>query len=133
MRPPVVRSSKDGQRYSVVFSFEARGIKIPAGFEFDGATVPRLLWSIVSPGRPWVLRASCLHDFMYQHALKTKKIADQIFKQTLIEDGAPPWVARVMYYAVCAGGKGKYECSGGFDNDSPVDRLRARRGEKSRR
>lgn len=37
------------------------GVTIPAGFEFDGASSPRIFWRIVPPFRN--LEASCKHDW----------------------------------------------------------------------
>ncbi len=44
-------------------------ISIPAGFRYDGASVPRLLWTITSIRRDGLIRAAALvHDWIYIHA-----------------------------------------------------------------
>jgi len=39
---------------------------IPAGFIFDGASIPRLFWSILSP-TGYLFLAGLIHDFIYKH------------------------------------------------------------------
>lgn len=41
-------------------------INIPAGFEFDGASVPSIFWSILSP-TGLLLIPGLIHDFAYKH------------------------------------------------------------------
>jgi len=84
---------------------------VPAGFTFDGASVPRLFWRIVTPGDPRVIRAAMLHDFAYRNLrwVQTRKLADQNFRRMLIGDGVSPAVAHAMYWAVRLGGGGAWE------------------------
>ena len=107
-RYPVIRPTQDGARYELVESFDFYGHQVLQGFIFDGASVPRILWRVVPPGRPWLLRASCGHDWMYENALETKQIADSLFHRALLEDGAKTWLAKAMHIAVCLGGNGNY-------------------------
>lgn len=39
---------------------------IPAGFVFDGASIPRLFWNILSP-TGYLFMAGLVHDFVYKH------------------------------------------------------------------
>ena len=105
---PVIAPSPDRKKYILVREMDFFGTTIPAGFIFDGASVPRFFWRFVPPGRPWLLRAACGHDFLYERALYNKAYADKRFYKTLIEDGAPKWLAKMMYQAVKFGGKGNY-------------------------
>jgi hypothetical protein len=41
-------------------------IVVPQGFLTDGASIPRLLWWLISPFGP-LLEGAILHDFAYQH------------------------------------------------------------------
>lgn len=41
-------------------------ITVPKGFITDGASIPRLLWPLLSPFGP-LLEGAILHDFAYQH------------------------------------------------------------------
>lgn len=40
-------------------------IVVPQWFEFDGASVPRLLRSLIPPTEPSTILAVCLHDWLY--------------------------------------------------------------------
>jgi hypothetical protein len=55
---------------------------IPAGFEFDGPTIPRLLWWIpgLSPADIDAALASCLHDWCCDHPdLVPRAYGDALF------------------------------------------------------
>lgn len=73
---------------------------IPAGFRFDGASIPRWAWSILGlhPWHPRVRRAALYHDFMYSKGYK--KTADKGFKSLLKEDGCNQFQYMACYIAV---------------------------------
>jgi len=86
-------------------------VVVPSHFRTDGASIPRPVWSLI--GAPWNVRygrAAIVHDYLYRQGgrLKeqslTRKQADSLFFDTLIEDGVPKWRAWVMWSAVRAGG-----------------------------
>lgn len=53
-------------------------ITVPAGYQTDLATVPRLLWSVLSPSE--VAEAAVIHDYLYDNThIMSKKEADKIF------------------------------------------------------
>lgn len=108
-RPPIVCPNEAGTRYQVVESFDFYGHTVPAGFEFDAASVPRVFWRLVPPCMPWLLRASCGHDYLYANGLGTKKAADAHFFNALLEDGVGNVMAYAMYLAVKGGGKGNFK------------------------
>lgn len=81
-----------------------RSFKIPAGFEFDFASVPRMLWPIVPPIDPKYAAASLLHDMAYAAMLWPRKYCDQLFLAAMKESGAPKWKRSLMYIAVRIGG-----------------------------
>lgn len=54
-------------------------IIIPKGFITDGASIPRVFWSIISPTGPLFL-ASILHDFAYQHGYLLTLDIDRMFE-----------------------------------------------------
>lgn len=41
------------------------GITVPAGFVFDFASIPRGVWSYMSPDEPGIRIASLVHDWLY--------------------------------------------------------------------
>jgi len=94
------------------FKFIANGLTfiIPAGFVFDGASIPKIFWTITtSPFNPKVMRAACIHDFLYRTHAIPRKQADKLFMQILIEDGMAEESAEVLYSAVRVGGHTAYK------------------------
>lgn len=103
-------------------------MKIPAGFEYDGASVPRICWPLISP---WSLRAGALvHDWIYRHGGDipnwshqrqtvenetvvwknvteswTRHDADRIMCRIARERDVPMWQRRTAFWAVrlCGG------------------------------
>jgi hypothetical protein len=49
-----------------VLSFEGRRLIIPAGFVFDGASIPRVFWSVLSP-TGLLLIPGIFHDYGYRY------------------------------------------------------------------
>ena len=112
-------SPKDGMSYAIVvdtdYIVDGRKVTIPRGFEFDGASIPPLLWPVIgSPFDPRFVRAALIHDWLYSSHLIDRKTADKAFKAVLLEDGVSDWRASAMYSAVRAGGLYAWD-------DSPED------------
>jgi len=71
--------------------WRGRILTVPEGFESDGASVPRILWSTVSPRvDPVTLRGAVAHDFLYRRhpAGWTRCEADALFREIIQADGA---------------------------------------------
>ena len=108
-----------GIRFFQVRASKYLSIRIPKGFESDGASVPRFFWRFVFPSSDThALYAAFVHDFVYRkHPLNwTKELADRVFFELLVEDGIAPWRARLAYIGVCLFGKKAWN-AGGQDND----------------
>ena len=74
---------------------------IPAGFESDGASVPRFFWRFMSPKfDSLTLEASVMHDFGYERHIGTRAQVDAKYYSDLVAYGYPRWKAKVTYYAV---------------------------------
>ncbi|MBQ6351764.1 MAG: DUF1353 domain-containing protein [Lentisphaeria bacterium] len=89
------------------FKFRGKTVGVPRGFEFDGASVPRLFRPAVgSPLDPEMARAGCTHDFIYRTQPEgwTRAEADLMFLCFLLEDGLPVRKALKAYLAVRAFG-----------------------------
>lgn len=82
-------------------------IEVPAGFITDLATVPRIFWIMLPPDGKYA-KASIIHDYLYDNALRTKKEADRIFLDGMTVLGVPRWKRMIMYYAVRLFGQGMY-------------------------
>lgn len=86
-------------------------IDVPAGFVFDGASIPRFAWSKlgVTPYDPKVVVAAVIHDWMYASKIKSKKDADAIFYYIMDHQGFLSKVQmRLMYTAVKLFGRKAY-------------------------
>lgn len=75
-------------------------VVVPAGFETDLATVPRLLWPICAPHDPRYAGAAVLHDYLYDWDGFTRVVADGIFYEAMRALGTPRWKAVMMYVGV---------------------------------
>lgn len=79
-----------------------RTISVMKGFTSDGASVPRVFWSIFPPfGR--YLEAAVLHDWMLSNMEEFEyslEMCNKIFKEALKDCGIPKWKVYTMYWAV---------------------------------
>lgn len=76
---------------------------IPAGYEFDGASIPRVAWSIIgAPFEPDFVLAACIHDWYCDRArcYHQRMIGDAVFFLLLARAGVPYWRRACMYAAV---------------------------------
>ena len=104
-----------GNVYTLLESFYYCGIEIPAGFESDGASVPRFFWSTVfPPGDSKALRPAIIHDYIYRtHPTGwTRKMADENFHSLLVEAGISKYRAYKAYLGVRLFGQSAWEDRG---------------------
>ena len=74
---------------------------VPIGYASDGASVPRFLWRLLSPKiDPVTLRASVVHDFLYEWHLGTREEADYWYFWALVGAGYPHWKALLTLIGV---------------------------------
>jgi hypothetical protein len=120
---------REGYRlaHDFVYEWEAENalwkIFIPAGFEYDGASVPRFLWTLLGISPDGLHRAAALvHDWLYRHAGLLpdgsfwkdghqvnsfpwqREQVDKLFANMLAEYGVGKFRRRSMYLGVRAGG-----------------------------
>jgi hypothetical protein len=107
----------DGRRWMVPrdYSYELRDGRVStvrAGFIFDFASVPRLLWRLLPPAglakNPYGL-ASTWHDWLYRHGRIAGQAisrfeADHVFLEIMRHCGVSRVVARTIYDGVRLGG-----------------------------
>ena len=96
-------------------------ILIPAGFRYDGASVPRLFWAIINP-LDLSEAAPLVHDYLYRNAgldvpvyvlapdgktvipcnamQFSKEFADSMFRDIMIRWDVTPWKESAAYHAV---------------------------------
>lgn len=81
-------------------------ITVPAGFEFDGESIPDFLHGIVPPfGQS--KRGACVHDYLYRfagyHNLLgdivgvTRAEADKVYLELVKAKGLPSWRANIRW------------------------------------
>lgn len=105
---PRLRVEKAGPRaWELLENFKNPFQEVPAGFVFDGASVPQMLWSFMDPAGE-AFEAACVHDYLYETSLKTKDYADKAFRSMLLRYGVDAYKAEVAYRAVRRFGKGSY-------------------------
>lgn len=88
----------------------ARTIEVPAGFETDFASVPRLpfaylLFAGVAD------EAAVVHDFLYSEGILTRKLADEVFAEAMRACGTAQWRSGLMWFGVRVFGGTHYAAS----------------------
>lgn len=88
-------------------------IRIPKGFQFDGASIPKFAQSII--GKPFAkyALAALLHDWLYSSRIlgdnkKGRLYADLFFLEVMEQLDISWWRRKAMYRAVRLGGSKAY-------------------------
>jgi len=96
---------------SLEVTVQGKIIAVPSDFIYDGASVPRAVWSIVgSPFQPEFEGPEIVHRYLYRtHAIIggtriTRKEADLIFRELLAWNNVGPVHRQIMYRGVRLGG-----------------------------
>lgn len=77
-------------------------IEVPAGFTYDLASIPVLVWFIVSP---WdVAIESLFHDLLYRTQKVKRRVADNTMLSMMQDRGVPFLIRWVVYLGVRMGG-----------------------------
>jgi hypothetical protein len=94
----------------LIYKREDYTIIVHTGFDFDGASIPRLLWSIAGCPMGGLYSApACIHDALYASKIFDKKTCDKIFHEAMLVAGVNRQLAKEMYLAVRAFGSSAYE------------------------
>ena len=100
----------------VFYGCNSLSITVPAGFETDFASVPRLPIAYMAWGDR-AHREAVLHDYLYSIGAEPdlpRGECDKLFRYAMILRGNPWWIYQSMYWGVRIGG------SAGFKK-APVD------------
>jgi len=91
-----------GRGYKPATSFVAGGVAVEAGFWFDGASAPRFTLQILGLSRfdPRLILAACVHDKAYQSGCVSRREADLLFYNLLIQGGVTRKKACVLFQSV---------------------------------
>lgn len=86
-------------RFAIVDEDEA-WFEIPSGFEYDKASVPRMVWWYLPRDGRQVIIAALVHDYLYSTKITPRDIADRVFYDLLRQSGMRWSKARAAYLAV---------------------------------
>ena len=76
-------------------------VEIPAGYIFDGGSIPRFFWRFVKPDHKPFLPGYAIHDYMLEHLdFYNEQVADLGFLHALRWLGADEALAQAMYLSV---------------------------------
>lgn len=85
-----------------------KSFRIPAGWEFDGASIPKAFWKTIGrPTKDKFLIPAMVHDWLYS-VRWNRKLADDAFRDLLEEEGVWCAKASLMWAAVRLGGHAIY-------------------------
>ena len=73
-------------KFVLLEEYRYRAVKIPVGYETNGADIPRPFWIIVPPFKPKFLPAVLVHDFLIEKATNRIDIciANEYFEEILL-------------------------------------------------
>ena len=90
------------RQWILLETIEFKGLRVPSGFCFDGASIPLLLRGFFPHGGRKFF-AACLHDWLYRskdHSGWSRCDADLLFLDAMRENGVPEADAMKMYLGV---------------------------------
>jgi hypothetical protein len=102
---PEIRQARDRGKWVLCEPLEVcdgyRAFRVPAGFRFDFASVPRITRFWIGP-TDLGTAAPCAHDWLYAHGGQVRGVdggtlhysredADRLFRDLMRADGSVPW------------------------------------------
>lgn len=119
MEQPDIRPVSQGGMYVLHTDYTYEGFTVPAGFEYDGASVPRLLWTLIGLLPDGLHRpAALIHDYLYSQGGQATRYnlpftydrdyADRMFRRMLIDLDIMTWRTTLMYWGVHFFAKGRF-------------------------
>jgi hypothetical protein len=80
---------------------ESIQVEVKSGFTTDGASIPKMLWSIIgNPLENDLLKPAIIHDGLYTLMQLPRATCDKLLKEMLLLNGASKAKAFLIYYAV---------------------------------
>lgn len=80
-------------------------IRVKKGFDFDGASIPQVLWSVYGNPLSGKFRiAALVHDALYASQKLPRELADAIFLDLMKQHEVGYLKRQTMYYAVRSAG-----------------------------
>ena len=100
MTPPLLLQPIGSERWRLVETFYAHGVRVGAGFETDLASIPWWCgWLLKRNDIPWLV-GGILHDWSYFTQTTDRRTADRKLRDVARAEGAPTWHTRIVYLAV---------------------------------
>lgn len=91
-------------------------VEVAPGMETDGASIPRLLWRLIGcPLRGRYAPAAIVHDALYREQPLSRRLADDLFLEMLLDLGVSRWRAWAMHRAVRLGGRAAWSRHAGLE------------------
>ena len=103
--PLTLTANPDGKTWYVHSRFGfysdrlGRLVTIPAGFQTDGASVPRLFWNLIPPFGKYG-QAATVHDYLYRWQRTTRRQADDAFLEGMWVCNTSRLTLFVIWFAV---------------------------------
>jgi hypothetical protein len=88
-------------------------ISVPAGFESDYASIPRVFWMVWGPDQ--AAEAAVIHDWLYAHPAVDRHFADTMLRLVMRLTGKSWLMQWAFYLAVRFGGRWARKTKGGSD------------------
>ena len=86
---------------SMRVSIDGTLFTIPKNFKTDLATIPRILWPILSPQYAGFVAPAILHDYLYRSdSIVTRRFADEVLFSALMSEQVTLFTASKFYLAV---------------------------------
>lgn len=86
------------------FTIDGKRFWIMAGYVFDGASIPRIFWTLVgSPFQPNFWAAALAHDWLYLTHLESRSVADEVIYQLLLKSEVSRAKSRLIWLSVRSG------------------------------
>lgn len=94
-----------------ILILDGRAFCVPAGYVFNGSSIPWWLWWLFPPSYGPAWRAAGFHDYAYSHLYHevSKQFADQAFHDIMVYDKAQPAIASGFHWAVSTFGRGGWD------------------------
>lgn len=86
-------------KFTLLEPIDLDGWVVPAGYESDGASIPRWLWTWCSPFDARYIAIFTWHDWAYDEGID-RHVADTIMMDLLLLAGMRRTQALAIYYAV---------------------------------
>ena len=94
----------------VSFTNEHLEVIVKSGFITDGASIPKLFWSIIgSPLEADLLLPAIIHDGLYTDETLPREVCDDLLREMLLLNGVSQLKADLIYNAVRMFGASHFE------------------------